>query len=495
MPSDLVLRNQNKFASFFYWLSLTNIVYLVSRIILLSILPFDSSPLYYYRQYADLHLLQTKLLETVYYMHSQPPLFNLGLGIILKAFPIHYHTVFSAIYFVLGIIFCNSFFALLIRLRIPLWLSAILTVIFFLNPSVMLYEKWLFYTYPLAVMLCVSVLFLHKFLQQEKWKDAFIFFSLLCAVILTRSVFHVFWIFIIAAIVLVFKPSIAKKILLAAILPLLITCFFYAKNLIVFHTANMGSAYASQGVAELVKNAYSLGYLKKLAAENKISKLSLIPTFSPVSRYKGFIPEQKTGADILDQDYKINSRVSPFTVNNYHHRTYLDISKIYFRDARYIIRSNPQPFFYYLAKLYYRQYFLPSSYVWPFTANKLPAGENKSKLTRYSKIYNRLFCGQGFSSSSDISLFMLFGFPLLLIYALLRIYQDLSHHRNLSEALTILFMFITIMNVNLACLFTWEHHRFRFMIDAFYFFLAANLGRDLILEGKSFISRFQRKTS
>jgi hypothetical protein len=37
-------------------------------------------------QHAETYLLKNKLLESVFYMHSQPPLFNLILGIFLKIF-------------------------------------------------------------------------------------------------------------------------------------------------------------------------------------------------------------------------------------------------------------------------------------------------------------------------------------------------------------------------------------------------------------------------
>jgi hypothetical protein len=37
---------------------------------------FDGTPLLWFWQYLDPRLLKGKLLESVFYMHSQPPLFN-----------------------------------------------------------------------------------------------------------------------------------------------------------------------------------------------------------------------------------------------------------------------------------------------------------------------------------------------------------------------------------------------------------------------------------
>jgi hypothetical protein len=53
---------------------------------------FDATPLTWYWQYIDPVLLQERLLESLYYSHTQPPLFNLLLGINLKLFPSSFST-------------------------------------------------------------------------------------------------------------------------------------------------------------------------------------------------------------------------------------------------------------------------------------------------------------------------------------------------------------------------------------------------------------------
>jgi hypothetical protein len=44
---------------------------------------FDSSPLAFCWQLVDPDLLRTRLLESLFYLHGQPPLFNLYLGVLL----------------------------------------------------------------------------------------------------------------------------------------------------------------------------------------------------------------------------------------------------------------------------------------------------------------------------------------------------------------------------------------------------------------------------
>ena len=49
---------------------------------------FDATILFYAEQFLDVNLLQARLTESIFYLHCQPPLFNLFLGAVLKVFPI-----------------------------------------------------------------------------------------------------------------------------------------------------------------------------------------------------------------------------------------------------------------------------------------------------------------------------------------------------------------------------------------------------------------------
>gem|GEM_PF-4826129 len=49
----------------------------------------------------DPNLMLTDLWRSVYYLHSQPPLLNLLIGIVFQASPTNYQEVFHVLYFVL----------------------------------------------------------------------------------------------------------------------------------------------------------------------------------------------------------------------------------------------------------------------------------------------------------------------------------------------------------------------------------------------------------
>ena len=86
---------------------------------------FDDTPLYYYLQFVDPLLLQNDLIRSVTHLHSQPPLFNLLVGVVLKVFPEHYTFAFNAIYVGLGATLIVCMFRLMRRFGAAGWLAAL----------------------------------------------------------------------------------------------------------------------------------------------------------------------------------------------------------------------------------------------------------------------------------------------------------------------------------------------------------------------------------
>jgi hypothetical protein len=66
----------------------------------------------------DPKLLREDLLRTVFYLHSLPPLFNIGLGIVLKLCPLSFVLAFRIIYMALGLMFYLSLYGLLRRIQV-----------------------------------------------------------------------------------------------------------------------------------------------------------------------------------------------------------------------------------------------------------------------------------------------------------------------------------------------------------------------------------------
>ena len=121
---------------------------------------FDDTSLAWYWQYLDPQLLKDKLLESVFYMHSQPPLFNLFLGAVLKISGGDGRYIFQGVYLAAGLTLYLSLFWLQLKLGVSRSVAFAVSTAFLLSPSFVLYEHWLFYTFPVAALLTLSAFLL-----------------------------------------------------------------------------------------------------------------------------------------------------------------------------------------------------------------------------------------------------------------------------------------------------------------------------------------------
>ena len=85
---------------------------------------FDVTPLDDFWQFVEPDLLRTRLLESLYYLHSQPPLFNLALGVGLKVFGSEFGLAAHVVYIVLGVTWTFALFVLLVKVGVPRWGAA-----------------------------------------------------------------------------------------------------------------------------------------------------------------------------------------------------------------------------------------------------------------------------------------------------------------------------------------------------------------------------------
>ncbi len=229
-------------------------------------------------QFIDPDLLKNNLLQSILYLHAQPPLFQFIVGSIYKFFPDNYALVFHTLYLVLGLILTASLFLVMKQLRIPKYISAVFTIFFILSPSALLFENLLLYTYFVAALLCLSALFLYKFLENHYLRYGILFFTCLSFIVLMRSLFHLLWFIVFVLILLVCKRNIWKKIILASCIPFLLIVVFFAKNAYYFGSFS-GSTWFGMSFCKMTTFMLSDEEKIQLVMQGKISELSLLPSF------------------------------------------------------------------------------------------------------------------------------------------------------------------------------------------------------------------------
>src|ERR1700693_4773142 len=114
---------------------------------------FDARPIFHFFQFVDPELLKQRLLESLLYLHVQPPGFNLYVALILKLFPAHYTEAFHTVHLALGATSCCLLYHLMRVCRVSSSPAFLLTGIFIVSPGVVLFENFMLYEYLVMFLL------------------------------------------------------------------------------------------------------------------------------------------------------------------------------------------------------------------------------------------------------------------------------------------------------------------------------------------------------
>ncbi|MCA9404182.1 MAG: hypothetical protein KC897_10395 [Candidatus Omnitrophica bacterium] len=316
-------------------------VFVVSRLIVFACgVRFDIQPLYSGIQLADPVLLKTRLWETLYYLHGQPPLFNLFVGSILKLFPDNHLPVFHALFIATGYLLAVGFYRLLRCFDIPRGWATALVCHFMINPAVILLENWLFYTYFILAMLVWLAVFLHRFLRGRRTRDLVAVMWMMGVLVGTKSTFHILWFALIWAGAFVILRKEWKRLLVAGIVPFVLIAALYAKNFYVFRSMTTSRAWMAFNLLEMSA---------KMVRPEKIDELF---EQGVLKSYPGAVAN-KSGIPVLDDLTKPSSGEK-----NWHSLLAWHYADIDLENTRYLLKHFPESYRYSVSRAYL-MYFFP----------------------------------------------------------------------------------------------------------------------------------------
>lgn len=313
------------------------IAFIISRLIIHFLgLRFQYDAIYDYWQYLDIRTLKHNLLAGVWYDHTQPPVFNLFLGAVLKAAPAAAPWIFAAIFKLIPLVNALLLLRLLQRITAHRWLPLVLSLLYLLSPGTMVFENELFYTSLITLLFLVSISNLLRLSKGINWSSAIGFFLPLTIICLTRSMYHVTFLLLAAAIIYFRhrKQHGVHKLVIASVLSLLITGGWYMKNYFIF-----GQFSASSWLGmNMARNIFHDNEV------NDSSRIESIPPFSPISDYKRFISGklEKKYAGLNDIDLLLEMKNDSF--RNEKHINFLEVSEQYKKAGIQHIKHQPLPF-------------------------------------------------------------------------------------------------------------------------------------------------------
>jgi hypothetical protein len=311
--------------------------FVVSRAVLVALgVRYDISLMPWYWELLDVRLLQHHLAQSLWYLHSQPPGFNLLVGLALKLFPHHVAGAFHVLFLVLGLASALALEVVLERLGFRPWLSVALAVLISCAPFWLVYENWLYNEYIVMTLLLLAAFALTQFTRAWRVRWGVAFFAILAAIVYTRSSFQIVWMALVVACLCAINRDTWRIILKAAAVPLLVVVLLYAKNAVMFGSATT-SSWIGMDLARITLWVAPESEKQRLVGEGKLSRVALVDPFSPLPDYKGLVrPPGRTGIPVLDRAAKSNGAV------NLDNREYLELSRIYLRQVLRFIRYDPE---------------------------------------------------------------------------------------------------------------------------------------------------------
>ncbi|HEV2199848.1 MAG TPA: hypothetical protein VGR73_08495 [Bryobacteraceae bacterium] len=440
---------------------------------------FDASPVAIYWQYIDPVLMRTRLVESLFYLHMQPPGFNLAVGLVVKFFPSSYAAVLQIIYLILGVLIAFLLLHLMRLFRVPEWIAATLTVLFVVNPGCVLYENLAIYEYPILFLLLLAAIALFRFSRAPTVRHSLEFFALILALVLMRNQFHLLYVLFLAAALLAVFPR-ARRAVLVGALPVIALIFsLYLKNWILFH-AFTASTWA--GMATGVTTTFQLTpeEADRLVRGGVVTPLARIPPFSDLKSYVGYVDAAPaTGIPVLDQAETSTGHA------NFNNPTYLKLHDLYLANSESIWLHYPVAYVRSVLIAWFA-YFLPTSDMHSFD-------DVRPRIQSFDRFFSAVIFGQFRQADSRKDLraikaaggalrlpfytgtFLMVGLPLLILWASAQLALRRVRNRWKKEESVLLgFMLFTILFATAISNFlsSFENNRYRFVLDGYYTVIA-----------------------
>lgn len=366
------------------WLAIT---FVVSRLAYAwAGIRFDASTINSYWQYIDPVLMKTDLLRSLWNLHMQPPLHNFLVGVVVQWFPHAHAAVFHALHLVMGAVVTWSTWRLLRLLGVSDRLALMLTVLFIISPSVVLYENLLSYDYLVLMLLQLAAIALYEFVEQPSTGKALWFFSWIGVVMLIRNMFHLVYLVGLAVLLWWALPGLRRHIVPGLVPALLVNTALYAKNWFLF------GVFAASTWTGMLMGVLTTAHMSPAEIEQEITAghlppIARVPAYNFLKEYEPYVePAPLTGIPVLDE------AVTSTGHQNFNQLTYLRVHRAYAGFLVSTLQHRPRAYVQSVMIAWFT-YFLPGSDVHTLDQMRRP-------IETFDRIWSAVFYGQFFRAAT-----------------------------------------------------------------------------------------------
>jgi hypothetical protein len=273
--------------------------------------------------------LRERALESLWYLHAQPPLWNVLNAPLIKLFGDTHPEALQAIQILLGCAMAALAVLIAARLTSSTIAGAVAGALVALDPALVLYEAYALYEVLCAFLVMLTMWMVVRASPAGDTRPLLIAVAAIAALVLTRSVYHL------AVMVPAVTGAAAlarqrRLVLVAGIALALVPTGWYAKNLAQAGFFG-GSSWYGMGIWRVALFRYRRAEVSPLLQSGALDPVVTVPPFSAPSRFRALGYDDVSDVPALSRD-------------DFHNVNVPAISSAYAESAKALILFRPSHF-------------------------------------------------------------------------------------------------------------------------------------------------------
>lgn len=273
--------------------------------------------------------LRDRALQSLWYLHAQPPLWNALNAPLVKLFGGAHPEALQAVHVLLGCAIAALAALIAARLARSEAAGVAAGALVALDPALVLYEAYALYELLCAFLILFALWAAARAGPEGRSGPLLLAVGATAALVLTRSLYHLA-VVVPAVVGAAALAGRRRQVLVAATAIALLPTGWYAKNL-VQHGFFGGSSWYGMGIWRVALFRYRGAELQPLLEAGRLDRVVLVPPFARPSRYRAL-------------GYDRTSEIPSLARDDFHNVNLPAISDAYGRSANRLIRYRPLHF-------------------------------------------------------------------------------------------------------------------------------------------------------
>ncbi len=320
----------------------TTIWFVVYVLLVVTDRGFDTSYLNYGWQLVPWDVLSTDPVRSVWFLHVQPPGWNLFLGVPAWLSPVSDRVTVQLLMLGLGLVVVGLSASLAQRLGLGRRTSAAVALIATLHPEVLKGAFEPNYELGVAALLLAVALSVSRLESAMIFGRRFVSLSIVLTVlVMTRSLYHPSLLVVILVVLGLWgRRRLDRRSLVAAVLiPLVLVGGWMVKNQVLFGQPNL-SSWFGMNLQRAVIPVLDRDDLEAMYEAGEVSDVAIVGPFGNYGLYEPFVEpcSPSHGHRSLTEPLRTTDEVSP----NFNYECFLPVFEQAGHDAWAVIREHPE---------------------------------------------------------------------------------------------------------------------------------------------------------